>query len=118
MSTNTEAGVFNNSITFVYIFHEYISFCDYNPKHELHYWRTQNQQEVDFILDGKYAIEVKSSPHISSQDLSGLIVLFEEKIIQKYFIVYTGDTEQRLGPNNLIQAIPYQKFLTQVLPKL
>jgi predicted AAA+ superfamily ATPase len=101
-----------------YIFHELKAFCDYNPQHELHYWRTQQQQEVDFILDGKYAIEIKSSPHISSQDISGLIALSEEKIIQKYFIIYTGDSEQSLGPNNLIQAIPYKKFLTQILPQL
>jgi predicted AAA+ superfamily ATPase len=101
-----------------YIFHELKAFCDYNPKHELHYWRTQQQHEVDFILDGKYAIEVKSSSILSNKDISGLIALSEEKLIEQYFIVYTGTTEQRLGPDKKIHAIPYKIFLTKILPQL
>lgn len=101
-----------------YIFHELKAFCDYYPKHELHYWRTQQQHEVDFILDGKYAIEVKSSSILSNKDISGLIALSEEKLIERYFIIYTGTTEQRLGPDKKILAIPYKIFLTKILPQL
>ncbi len=101
-----------------YIFHELKAFCDYHPPHELHYWRTQQQQEVDFILDGKYAIEIKSGPHLSSKDISSLVILSEEKIIKNFFIIYTGESEQRLGPKGMIQAVPYQKFLTEILPQL
>lgn len=37
----------------------YRYFADTFPQSEINYWRTQSGQEVDFILDGKRAYEVK-----------------------------------------------------------
>ena len=101
-----------------YIFHELKTYCDYNRSHKLHYWRTHQQHEVDFILDGRIAIEVKSSSTISKKDISGLLALMEENLIEQYFILYTGEKDQHLDTERKIKAVNYLKFITKILPKL
>ncbi len=63
----------------------YLSY--YNKRHELCFWNTKNNQEVDFIIGNEIAIEVKSSDRITSKHLAGLRTLREEKIIKQYCIV-------------------------------
>ncbi|MFP4548998.1 MAG: hypothetical protein ACLFQM_12765 [Fidelibacterota bacterium] len=39
-----------------FVFHRYL---DKYPINEINFWRTQKKQEVDFIIEGKTAWEVK-----------------------------------------------------------
>jgi predicted AAA+ superfamily ATPase len=52
------------------------AWCDYlRGRHELHYWQTRAQVEIDFIVYGEsglYAIEVKNTRQIRPEDLRGL----------------------------------------------
>ena len=55
--------------------------------HELCYWRSTSQFEVDLIIGNKYAIEIKSTKNINSSHLKGLKALREEGLIEKYIVV-------------------------------
>jgi uncharacterized protein len=99
-----------------YIFHELLSFCSYNKskKLTLHYWRSTSQHEVDFILNEKIAIEVKSKVNVTKRDLKGLIALREENICRDFFLVCRVP---KIKTIDNIKIIPYQSFL-ELLPSL
>ncbi len=96
------------------IYQELLAYCDYNGISELHYWRTKDQHEVDFILNNKVAIEVKSSVSVSAQDLRGLIKLKEEGLLDKYYLVYNGEVVKRLDAASDIEVLPYRVFLERL----
>jgi len=52
------------------------AWCEYSGgNHQLHYWQTRSQVEVDFVVYGEsalYAIEVKNSGQVRSEDLRAL----------------------------------------------
>ncbi len=67
---------------------------------EMFYWSPleAKKTEVDFLLKrGKelIAVEVKSSPQVSSTDYKGLRAISELSYIKKRILVYTGDTIRR-----------------------
>lgn len=96
------------------IYQELRAYCDYNGISGLHYWRTKDQHEVDFILNEKIAIEVKSSSNVTARDLAGLIKLSEEKLLKKYYLVYTGDVPKKLDIAPHVEILPYKKFLEEL----
>jgi uncharacterized protein len=50
-----------------FVFHELRTYIDTRrPGWDLHYWRSTSQFEVDFILNGQTAIEVKATHSVSS----------------------------------------------------
>ncbi len=73
----------------------YLSYKRLNSP--LHYWRSTHQHEVDFIIDDQVAIEVKASKKITERDLKNLLVLQEEKIFQKYFLISQDINETKKG---------------------
>ncbi len=77
----------------------------------LTYWRSKNGHEVDFLLGGRTAIEVKATKKISSNDLKGLKYLKEEDVF-KNFILVSQDPVSTLTDN--ILTIPWQKFLSEL----
>lgn len=70
-----------------YIYHEIKTYCDYKGAKDLHYWRTKSGFEVDFILNGTTAIEVKGKKKITGHDQRGLRALKEEGMFKNYIIV-------------------------------
>jgi len=93
-----------------YFFHELKSYCDYHSVKDLHYWRTNQKDEVDFILDNRIAIEVKASEIFKKDYIRSLERLREEKLLQKYFIVYLGP-DLHLEDHPWLQVLNYQSFL-------
>lgn len=96
-----------------YLFHELQAYTDYKRLDELCYWRSVHDHEVDFILDNQYAIEVKSTTKINSDDLKGLKALKEEnqigeKGIKKFFLISRDNKEQMIDG---IYCLPWDKFL-------
>lgn len=83
-------------------------------------FRTDTGAEVDWILDTGsrlLAIECKWGKNVSEHDLSGLRIFenFAPRSAEKY-VVYTGSTVQKFSPRET--ALPYQDFLSKVLPSL
>ncbi len=96
------------------LYHELKTFCDYCGSFDLHYWRSQQQDEVDFILDNRVAIEVKSSSHVLDRDLKGLIKLKEEKLLSRYIVVSLDERQRRPLLDKEIEIIPWREFLTML----
>lgn len=94
-----------------FIFQELRAYCSYHRVEELNYWRSKSKLEVDFILGGATAIEVKAKPHISNNDLKGLNYLREEALLADYLVVYTGEVEKVVDG---IRIMPWELFLTEL----
>ncbi len=96
-----------------YIAMEIRSWLDYNGIEDgLNYWHTLTGQEVDFIVKGDVAIEIKSTANISPKDMKSLKALMEEGLISKYIIVCREQHPQLLDSGILV--LPYKEFLDQL----
>lgn len=96
-----------------YIFHELKTYADYSNK-KLHYWRTYQQDEVDFILDNKIAIEVKASENFKNDYIKSLIRLHDESLLEKYILIYQGK-DLYLKEYPWLEILNYESFLKKYL---
>lgn len=88
---------------------ELIAYRDYHwMDTSLHYWRSQSQFEVDFIVNENIAIEVKASSRVSNQDLKGLKALNEDLPMRRNIVV-CNEPERRTVSD--IELIPFGEFL-------
>ena len=95
-----------------YICHELQAFADYYGDGALYYWRSVSGFEVDFILSGTLAIEVKASRTIGLHNLKGLRALREENSsITDYVIVCFEETERLVEG---ITILPWEIFLQRL----
>lgn len=83
----------------------------------IHFWRTVQGQEVDFVLYGPrgfHAFELKRSAQVTSKSLKGLQAFKEEYPEAKLSIIYLGNHKEYHGD---ITAIPLEQALKE-LPEL
>lgn len=88
------------------------TWIDYQaPWTVFNYWRSTSGFEVDFLLNGKIAIEVKASKLITSKHLKGLKALREEGFISRSIII-----SRELRPRIVeeIEILPWEYFLKQL----
>ncbi|MFN3697859.1 MAG: ATP-binding protein [Pseudobdellovibrio sp.] len=64
-------------------------------KQKLTFWRSENKQEVDFLIGEDVAIEVKSSTRITKKHLTGLIALQQEGIFKKFYLISEDEIERQ-----------------------
>jgi len=86
-------------------------------EYEFYYWRTENQQEVDFVLygnNGFLAFEIKRKEKLYSSDFSGLKAFANDYPEAKLFMLY-GGSEKYMESN--IQVIPFKQALID-LPQI
>ena len=99
------------------VYHHLKAWNDYSEKTcSLHFWRTTNGKEVDFVVYGEaefLAIEVKNSTRISSSDLSDLKAFGSEYPTARKIFLYRG-TEQRMEGDVL--CVPCERFLREMIP--
>ncbi len=84
--------------------------------HQLSFWRTRSQVEVDFVIYGPkgfWAIEVKRGQDIHPTDLKGLKAFREEYPESQQILLYLG-LEQRQVDG--IQCLPLEPFLLSLQP--
>lgn len=82
----------------------------------LYYWRTKGGSEVDFVVYGKeglWAIEVKNTQRIHSNELRSLRTFLQDYPECSPILVYRG-TERLLIDN--ILCIPCERFLRSIRP--
>ncbi len=94
-----------------YMFHELRSFVDYRDVGQLCYWHSTSGFEVDFILSGLTAIEIKASKVVGPHDLKGLKALQEEKMMKHYLLISLEEQERKV---NGIQILPWKVFLERL----
>jgi len=93
------------------------AWCDYSAgAHQLHYWQTRSQLEVDLVVYGEsglYAIEVKNTQRVRAEDLRGLQAFAEDyPQSQRYFVYRGAERLQRDG----ILCVPCEEFLLGLQP--
>ncbi|MBN2573104.1 MAG: DUF4143 domain-containing protein [Deltaproteobacteria bacterium] len=94
------------------VFHELRTYID--TRHtgwDLHYWRSTSQFEVDFILGGHTAIEVKATRTVAQRDPRGLAALGEVKTMRHLVLVSRDPTPRKVGS---ILLLPWQDFLERL----
>lgn len=80
--------------------------------YDIHYWRTRQGVEVDFILGGgAVAIEVKGTSHVENKDFRPLHVFVEEYKPGKAILVCNEKEERLIGG---IRVMPWTCFLQQL----
>jgi predicted AAA+ superfamily ATPase len=77
----------------------------------LHFWRSKHGHEVDFLVGGRMAVEVKASRRTSLRDARGLLALKEEKAAKRYFLVSEDPIAAR---RDGIEFLPWTTFLTKL----
>ncbi|MBK8576655.1 MAG: hypothetical protein IPN90_13590 [Elusimicrobia bacterium] len=83
----------------------------------VHYWRTIEGQEVDFVLYGQrglLAFEVKRHGRVNRQDARGLKANLRDYPVAKPFLVYGGNDKRYF---DAVQAWPMADLL-MLLPDL
>jgi len=86
-------------------------YGDFNYK--IHYWRTRQGAEVDFVLYGErglLAIEVKNTPRARREDLRGLRAFKEEHPAARLMFIYAG----RRFFDDGVDIVPADAFLPGV----
>jgi len=91
-----------------WLMHELWAYADYGSGEELHYWRSTSGFEVDVILGGHTAIEVKASSTVSPHDLKGLHALAEERRFKRYLCVCLEARKRTVGD---VTILPFGAFL-------
>jgi len=93
------------------------AWCDYSGgSHELHYWQTRSQVEVDFVVYGEsglHAIEVKNTSHVRAADLRSLKSFKEDYPQSRLTFVYRG--KERLKQDGVL-CLPGEEFLANLKP--
>jgi predicted AAA+ superfamily ATPase len=90
------------------VFQELRAYLGYRkPKLALNFWRTQQGDEVDFVVGGNVAIEVKASTQVSERDFRGLERLAEERTLLRRIVV---SRDARPRTVNGIDIMPVKKF--------
>ena len=75
---------------------ELVAYLSYRRiKDKLYFWRTEDQVEVDFVVEDRVAIEVNSAAKVQPSDLRGLTRLMSDKLVSHYYIV-SNDTIDRI----------------------
>lgn len=92
-----------------FVFLELRAWIDYRrPRTALHYWRSTSGFEVDFLLDGTTAVEVKAAGQVHERDLRGLKALREERRLKRPIVVCC-ESRPRLVEG--IEILPWRDFL-------
>lgn len=83
----------------------------YNKKHDLCFWQTQEQQEVDFVIGNQLAIEVKSTDRVTDKHLKSLKLFREENLCKNFCIVAFDKSLHEL---NGIRVYYWLDFITKL----
>lgn len=85
--------------------------------YSLHYWRTRDQKEVDFVLygnNGFHAFEVKRKASLDKKDMRGLRAFGQDYPEAKRYLIYGGEQSYHDAG---VDVIPMNQCLQQ-LPEL
>ena len=77
----------------------------------LHFWRSTHGYEVDFLVGGRVAIEVKATWKASLRDAKGLLALKEERVAKRFLLV---SEDPIAAKRDGIEFLPWSTFLRRL----
>lgn len=86
--------------------------------YSLHFWRTADHREVDFVLYGRRgikAMEVTSSSRFSSRDLRGLEAFLDDYPMADAYYLYAGDRRLREGSIHVLPLATFFESASEIL---
>lgn len=93
------------------------AWCAYGrERHDLYYWQTRSQVEVDFVVygaSGIYAVEVKNATRVRPEDVHALVSFGEDYPQSQRFLLYRG--KQRINLDGIL-CVPCEEFLLALRP--
>jgi uncharacterized protein len=96
-----------------FIFLELRAWMDYRrPRGDLAYWRSRSGYEVDFILDGEVAVEVKAAAIAQERHAAGLRALKDEGKLRRFILVCREERPGMLDGG--IEVLPWREFLERL----
>lgn len=90
----------------------------FDLEYKIHYWRTSDGTEVDFILYGEkglYAFEIKRASTVTPKLLRGLKTFLKDYPIAKAYLVYGGDHQEFHDSITILPIIDALQQLPQIL---
>ena len=95
-----------------WVLHELCSYADaFRRDAEIAYWRTRTRIEVDFVVNGEIAIEVKATRNVSGNDLKGLRFISDEGSFAKRLLVCNEPVEREVDG---IAILPWRSFIDRL----
>lgn len=95
-----------------WVLHELCSYADaFRRDAEIAYWRTRTRIEVDFVVNGEIAIEVKATRNVSGNDLKGLRFISDEGLFAKRLLVCNEPVEREVDG---IAILPWRSFIDRL----
>ena len=96
-----------------FIFNEINAYLSYSEdERKLCFWRSQNRQEVDFVIGDNFMVEVKASERVLPRDLKNLKALSEEGVFPHKVVVCLEKVPRLTDEGILI--LPYREFLLKL----
>lgn len=86
----------------------------YRLRYDIYFWRTENKQEVDFVLYGPrgfHAFEIKHSESLHNQDFKGLRLFEKDYPEAKLHFIYRGHLKSY---HTSITAYPFVEALKEL----
>jgi len=77
----------------------------------LWFWRSTHGHEVDFVVGGRFAVEVKTKARIGERDARGLRAFLEEDAVRRHYVVSQDRVERKSGG---IEFIHWETFLSRL----
>ena len=95
-----------------WILHEISAYADACRRDaEIAYWRTRTKIEVDFVINGEIAIEVKTTRNADKEDLKGLRTIADEGRFSQRLLVCDEPTERETDG---IVVLPWRAFIDRL----
>ena len=95
-----------------WILHEITSYIDAIRRDaEIAYWRTRTNLEVDFVVNGEVAIEVKTTRNATKDDLKGLRAIGDEGTFRHRILV---TDEPRPREVDGMSILPWREFINRL----
>ncbi len=88
-----------------------------NPEMMIHFWRTSNGAEIDFILGhGDVALEVKGKSSVSERDIRSFIELSQEMRPKKRIVVSLEKKARTILTGELkgVKILPFHDFVSEL----
>lgn len=93
------------------VYQELLASTHYQSLKKLSYWRSGHKDEVDFIYNDLWAIEVKAKREVSVRDAKSLMRLQEEGLLERYIIVYLGDKNKKISAAPGIEVLSLSQLV-------